>query len=155
MKYRLQISKDGEYGANYENRSEPDCNDFLNEEKDYSSFEIQNFIDDLIVTMENSSFSSNYKEKISLLKSKENYKVLVIGVGCHGNNEIFLYETQDKEAKEIAHIDQVDEKGSWMNRLYIFDKEPTQITFYNKKLNKTKTVSPEFKDQCFTVICNF
>ena len=155
MKYRLQVSKDEEYGADYRNRFERDCKDFLNEEKDYSNLEAGGIVNDLIKKMENSSFSSNYKEKISLLKSKENYKVLVIGVGRHDNNEIFLYETQDKKANEIAHIDQVDEKGSWMNRLYIFDEEPAQITFYNKKLNKTKTVSPEFKDQCFTVICNF
>jgi len=155
MKYRLQISKDGKYGADYENRSKPDCNDFLNEEKDYSSFEAQNFIDDLIVKMENSPFSSNYKEKINILKSKENYKILVIGVGPHGNNEIFLHGNHKMEAKEIAHIDQMDENGSWMNRLYIFDKKPEHMIFYNKKIQKHKTIVPKFERQCFLFYCNF
>lgn len=110
MKYRLQISSDGKYGADYGNRNEPDCKDFLNKEINYQNLEVQKCIDDLIEKMENSEYHSNYKSKINILKSKENYKVLVVGVGIHGSGELCLYsdDKEENSAKEIAHIDLVE-----------------------------------------------
>lgn len=155
MNYRLQISRDEEWGANYKKRNQPDCENFLNESKLYSNLDVEIIVKDLIEKIEGSKYST-FEDKLSVLKSKSNYKILVIGVGEHNGNDIFLCEDKNNKADEIAHVDLQSEIGSWMNRLYIFHKKPEKIIFENTHLGRVENrPSFKFENNNGIIECNF
>ena len=95
------------------------------------------------------------------LKSRTTYKVLAIGVGKHNKNEIYLLDENGNNAKEFAHIDKEPFDGARrMNRLFVFDTKPKEITFRNTngKVNDEKTFKEDqikFENNCATIIIDF
>ena len=171
--YRLQISNDYSIGAQ---RCFPGtqtvaygmCPHQLNMLIDTVYIDIEQtksvkfFISQLKCLIESDpTLKSSYKNKLEILKDNDKTFILAIGVGIHHDNEISLKNEKGTCALEIAHIDKEPFDGARrMNRLFVFDTKPKEITFYNthEKTNEPKTFQGnqiKFMDNCATIIIDF
>lgn len=156
-KYIIQIaSKYGE--IDWKNRYKKSDEKQLN--KAYYDGLIPDVIIQKVISLidEDKNLTKYYEHIKQRLESQTTYKVLVIGVGKHEKGEICLFDEKGEYADEIAHIDKEPFDGARrMNRLFVFDTKPKEITFHNthEKTNKPKTFQGnqiKFMNNCTTII---
>jgi hypothetical protein len=168
--YRLQISNDFLEGAErfFPGTDTPAsgmCSHQLNSIIDAGDNEIEQsasvkfFITELVSLIKMSAcLMPSYKKKFEILNDANKTFILVVGVGIHNKEEIRLFDEKGECAKEIAHIDKEPFDGARrMNRLFVFDTKPKEITFHNthEKTNEPKTFQEnqiKFMDNCATII---
>ncbi len=155
-RYILQVGVTG--GADWEKRLDKSDKNQLNKPQDYTYLQPETITKDVISLIdEDAKLTKYYEPTKQKLESKITYKLLVLGVGQHSKGQIRLLDEQGNEAREIAHIDKEPFSGQRrMNRLYIFDTEPKQVTFYNECLKHHKHFNQiDFDDNFAKIIVDF
>lgn len=93
------------------------------------NLDIQNIVDKLL-QLWISEYGDIHAEEVKQLRSKDNYKLLVLNVGDHDNGQISIECSNSmNHACEIAHID----SENIQSRLFILDCNITNELFRNDK----------------------